>query len=63
MACRQELGHAQGQLPFAKFDVSYVLLHSGFDNVVLSEIDVFFFESPLPTFKECTQGGRSTWAS
>jgi len=37
-----------GQLPFAKFGVPHVLLQSGFDSVVLSEMDVFFFASPLP---------------
>ena len=58
MACREELGHAQGQLPFAKFGVSYVLLHSGFVNVVLSEVDVFLLRVPSSD----VQGVHPGWA-
>jgi len=41
-----------GQVPFAKFGVPYVLLQMGFDSVVLSEMDVFFFASPLPMLQD-----------
>ena len=58
-----KVGACPDQLPFAKFGDFYVLLHSGFGDMVLSENVVFFCANPLPTFKECTQGERSTWAS
>lgn len=40
------------QLPLAKFGVPYVLLQMGFDSVVVSEMDVFFFASPLPMLQD-----------
>ena len=58
MACLEELGHAQTNFLLQKFGDSYVLLHSGFDNMVLSEIDVFLLCEPSSD----VQGVHPGWA-